>query len=110
MQHACPLPNCQPDPWPVLNDPLEDAPSLIKATAGEDQIKHTHPVFAPLLDLVEVPAVGVGWIVGFFVEPVAHYAARATTCVAVFLFDRLVRAQQDRCRHIEAEAPWRSSY
>ena len=62
LQHACPLPNCQPDPWPVLNDPLEDAPSLIKATAGEDQIKHTRPVFAPLLDLVEVPAVGVGWI------------------------------------------------
>ena len=60
----------------MLNDPFEDAPSLIKATAGEDQIKHTHPVFAPLLDLVEVPAVGVGWIVGLFVE--AYYAARAT--------------------------------
>ena len=24
-------------------------------------------------------------------------------CVAVFLFDQLVRAQQDRCRHIEAK-------
>src|SRR3954463_1250004 len=26
-----------------------------------------------------------------------------TSCVAVFLFDQLVRAQQDRCRHIEAK-------
>ena len=30
-------------------------------------------------------------------------SAIQSSCVAVFLFDRLVRAQQDRCRHIEAK-------
>jgi len=28
-------------------------------------------------------------------------SAIQSSCVAVFLFDQLVRAQQDRCRHIE---------
>src|SRR6516164_8458733 len=31
------------------------------------------------------------------------YSAIQSSCVAVFLFDQLVRAQQDRCRHIEAK-------
>ena len=30
-------------------------------------------------------------------------SAIQSSCVAVFLFDQLVRAQQDRCRHIEAK-------
>jgi hypothetical protein len=30
-------------------------------------------------------------------------SAIQSSCVAVFLFDRLVRAQQDRCRYIEAK-------
>ena len=30
-------------------------------------------------------------------------SAIQSSCVAVFLFDQLVRARQDRCRHIEAK-------
>jgi hypothetical protein len=30
-------------------------------------------------------------------------SAIQSSCIAVFLFDQLVRAQQDRCRHIEAK-------
>ena len=30
-------------------------------------------------------------------------SAIQSSCVAVFLFDQLVRAEQDRCRHIEAK-------
>jgi len=30
-------------------------------------------------------------------------SAIQSSCVAVFLFDQLVRAQQDRCRHIETK-------
>jgi hypothetical protein len=30
-------------------------------------------------------------------------SAIQSSCVAAFLFDQLVRAQQDRCRHIEAK-------
>jgi hypothetical protein len=37
-QHAYPLANCQPDPWPVLNDPLKDASSLIKANVAARMI------------------------------------------------------------------------
>ncbi len=35
--------------------------------------------------------------------PLAPRAPFQSSCVAVFLFDQLVRAQQDRCRHIEAK-------
>jgi hypothetical protein len=36
------------------------------------------------------------------VDPLPPSAIQSS-CVAVFLFDQLVRAQQDRCRHIEAK-------
>jgi hypothetical protein len=41
--------------------------------------------------------------IGFGASDPLLPSAIQSSCVAVFLFDRLVRAQQDRCRHIEAK-------
>ena len=78
LQNARSLANGQSDAWPMLCHALEDAPGLIEAGPREHEVDHTHPVFAPLLDLVEVAPIGVDRIIGLFVGPVAHYAARAT--------------------------------
>ena len=56
----------------MLGHAIEDAPGLIEAGPRKHEANHTLPVARLLLDLVEVAPVGVGWIVGFFVGPVAH--------------------------------------
>jgi hypothetical protein len=45
------------------------------------------------------------WVRGALMSPFDPLPPSAiqSSCVAVFLFDQLVRAQQDRCRHIEAK-------
>jgi len=57
---------------PMLDGPLKDAPRLVEVVAGVEHELDPQSVLAPLLDLVEVAPVGVGWVVGFFVGPVAH--------------------------------------
>ena len=42
------------------------------------------------------------WPAPVVIDPLPPSAIQSS-CVAVFLFDQLVRAQQDRCRHIEAK-------
>jgi hypothetical protein len=54
LEHPRPLLDRQPDPGPVLGYAFEDAPGLIEAAPREREVDHTLPVFAPLLDLVEV--------------------------------------------------------
>ena len=56
----------------TLDGPFEDAPCLVQVVAGVEQQLDPLPVPAPLLDLVEVAAVGMGRIIGFFVGPVAQ--------------------------------------
>jgi hypothetical protein len=46
--------------------------SVFQAVAGEDQVQHALSVTRPLLDLVEVPSLGMRWIVGFFVVALAR--------------------------------------
>src|SRR5262249_32007573 len=71
VEHAHALADRQPYARPVLGRrPLEDAPRLVEPRAGEQQFDDAHAVFAPLLDLVEVTAVSLDWVVGLFVEDV----------------------------------------
>ena len=62
----------QPDGRPVLGGALEDAARLVKVIVGVEHQLDPQPVFALLLDFVEVAAVGVVQIAGLFVGPVAH--------------------------------------
>jgi len=54
LEHAGALPDCQPDPRPVLDHAIKDAFGLIEAAAGEHHLDHALVVLCPLLDLVEV--------------------------------------------------------
>ena len=72
LQHARSLPERQLDPRLALSHAVEDATRFVEVAASEQHVNHTLPVARPLLDLVEVAPVGMGWIVGFFVGPVAH--------------------------------------
>ena len=65
VQHPHPLPHGQPDARPVLAGSLEDAARFFEAVAGVEHELDPQPVAAPLLDLVEVAAVGIGRVVGF---------------------------------------------
>jgi hypothetical protein len=56
----------------VLSGPLKDATRLVEACASEQQFDDAHAISAPLLDLVEVAALGIQRIVGLFVGSVAH--------------------------------------
>ena len=76
VQHPHALTDCQPDARPVLVGLLEDAACLVEVVAGIEQQHDSQAVLAPLLDLVEVAAVGVVRVVGFLVGPVAHPALR----------------------------------
>ena len=63
--------------------------------------------FLPLRDYFVAFGAKRTWPDPLPLDPVARDpllpSAIQSSCVAVFLFDRLVRAQQDRCRHIEAK-------
>ena len=74
VQHPHPLPHGQPDARPVLAGSLEDAARFFEAVAGVEHELDPQPVAAPLLDLVEVAAVGIERVVGFLVGPVTHLA------------------------------------
>jgi hypothetical protein len=60
------LPGRQPRPRPPLDERLEDATRLVQAIPSEQQFLDPLTVSAPLLNLVEVAAVGIEWVVGFF--------------------------------------------
>jgi hypothetical protein len=72
VQHPHALPDREPDARPVLGRPLEDAARLVEAATGVEHKFDPQSVTAPFLDLVEVAAVGVVRVVGFFVGAVAH--------------------------------------
>ena len=59
----------------MLDHALEDAARLFEVVAGVEHDLYSQPVAAPLLDLVEVAAVGIRRIVGLFVGEVVHRAS-----------------------------------
>ena len=59
VHHPHALADRQPDAWPVLRGPLEDAARFVEVVAGVEQQLDPLPVPAPLLDLIEVAAVGI---------------------------------------------------
>jgi len=76
-QHPGPLPDRQPRPWPLVDETLKDKLSLTEAAPSEQQFLNPPPIPAPLLDLVEVAAVRIERIIGFFGGPVSgHLGAR----------------------------------
>ena len=81
---------------------IKDAPGLVQAIAGEQQL-NSLTVARPLLNRVEVAMIRDQRFVGFFVGPVAHYAARATiigSCMTDCSSSRLSRS-----RRSESDAP-----
>src|SRR5690242_21033747 len=71
------LPDCQPNARPLLHNLREYALRLVEAAAGIEHELNPQPVAAPLLDLVEIAAVGVEWIVGLLLGPIirTHWVA-----------------------------------
>jgi len=63
IEHACPLPDRQLGARPVLDRPLKDAARLVEVVARIQHQLDPQPVPAPLLDLVEVAAVGIERVV-----------------------------------------------
>jgi hypothetical protein len=72
LENPCPLPDRQPDPRPMLDCLVEQLTSLFEVVAGIKEAVDLHAVLRPLLDLVEIAMMGMEWVIGFFVGPVAH--------------------------------------
>ena len=72
LEHAGLLPDCQPDPRPMLDRLGEDLARLIQVAAG---VEHAlEPAFLNLLlDLVVVAMVRQQRLVGFFVGPICSW-------------------------------------
>jgi hypothetical protein len=67
-----PVPNCQPDPWPVLHGLRENVFRLFEVIAGVQHAVDFAAVLGPLLDLVVIAVVRQEGIVGLFVGPIGH--------------------------------------
>ena len=83
-QHPRSLPDRQPRPQSLRDEPLKDATRLVQAVASEEHFLDPLPIPAPLLNLVEVAPVGIEWVVGFFGRPVVvghrYYAHAVAAC------------------------------
>jgi hypothetical protein len=66
LQHPTSLPDRQPRPWPLGDEPLEDTLGLGETVSSEQQFLNSLPIPVPLLDLVEVATIGEAGVVGFF--------------------------------------------
>jgi hypothetical protein len=75
VQYPHPLADGQSDMPPMLGRSLEDAARLIEIATGVQHELDPQPVPAPLLNLVEVAAVGVVRVVGLLVGPVTHLSS-----------------------------------
>ena len=67
LQHARSLPDCQPRPGSPLDEAFEDTLGLSETVPSEQHFLDLLAVPGPLLNVVEVAAVGVDRIIGFFV-------------------------------------------
>ena len=81
-----------------INETTKQSPGCAQGVAGNGRV---------LIDRLVASAFGqTGHLSGHRrmteFDPLLPSAIQSS-CVAVFLFDQLVRAQQDRCRHIEAK-------
>jgi hypothetical protein len=83
QKHARPLPNGQPDTWPMVDRRGEDLPRLVEVAAGEQHPIDLGPVLGPFLDLVEIAAVRNQRLVGLFVGPIAHDSTAASAVCGV---------------------------
>ena len=84
--------------------PTEQGPRRLLSTVE----RHTLWLVGPISQIAsvfgrtsEMPG-STAWTDSDAIDPFPPSAIQSS-CVAVFLFDQLVRAQQDRCRHIEAK-------
>jgi hypothetical protein len=62
------LPDCQSDPWPMLDCRFKDLLRLIEIVASVEHSFDPTAILGPLLDLVVIALVGDQWLVSLFVE------------------------------------------